>query len=206
MSRLLVKLKADNDARCEAEHHKQLQRLVYHLLYGSDYAGIHDKQGYKFFSYSSIFPFADLKKGDSRNLLISSPNSRFISFLKEQLEYLHEITIGAMKFKIESCRKFDIVLNRLCSFSLITGTPIISRIHHYRYEQANALHLVNGYDSTYWKVSHSLTLFLHQLEDNLYKNNNEYFGLQKNKHSQEVMLSKSKFLKQVSTKMYISLV
>jgi CRISPR-associated endoribonuclease Cas6 len=179
MSRLLVKLKADNDARCEAEHHKQLQRLVYHLLYGSEYAGIHDKQGYKFFSYSSIFPFADLKKGDSRNLLISSPNSRFISFLKEQLDYLHEITIGAMKLKIESCRKFDIVLNRLCSFSLITGTPIISRIHHYRYEQANALQLVNGYDSIYWEVSHSLTLFLHQLEDNLYKNYNEYFGYRK---------------------------
>src|SRR5207249_12204300 len=104
----------------------------------------HDKQGYKFFTFSNVLPFHDLRKNDVRNLMISSPNNNFISYVKEQLEYLRDLRIGAMNFKIDYCNKLDIKLpNR--PFSLITATPIISRIHRYRYEEANALDLVNGY-------------------------------------------------------------
>jgi CRISPR-associated endoribonuclease Cas6 len=89
-----------NSSRYEMEYHKDVQGLIYGLLRGSQYDN-HDKQGYKFFTFSNVFPFHDLRKNDVRNLMISSPNHDFISYIKEQLEYLQDLRIGAMNFKID---------------------------------------------------------------------------------------------------------
>ena len=102
------------------EYHKDIQGLIYGLLRGSEY-DIHEKDGFKFFTFSNIFPFSDLRKNDRRNLLIASPNKDFVSYLKDQLEYLQDIRIGAMKFRINCCNKFDIRLPSDEPVSLITG-------------------------------------------------------------------------------------
>ena len=83
------------------QYHHYVQGLIYNTLRGSVYDN-HDKLGYKFFSFSNIFPSDDLQKNDLRNLIISSPSNDFISYLQEQLEYVsNNIRIGRMKFKID---------------------------------------------------------------------------------------------------------
>jgi len=145
------------------------------LLRGSKY-NVHDKQGYKFFSFSNIFPYHDLIKGDRRNLFIASPNDDFISYIKEQLEYLKNITVGAMNFKIEGCKKLT---NNMSStpIGLITGTPILCNIRRYKFEEALNLANIDGHAATYWKSNHPINLFLNQVQANLIKKYNIYNDL-----------------------------
>jgi CRISPR-associated endoribonuclease Cas6 len=200
MTRLLIRLRATDDSRYETEYHKDIQGLIYTLLRGSPYDN-HNKQGYKFFAFSNIFPFSDMRKNDQRNLMISSPNTDFISYIKEQLAYLQDIRIGQMKFKVENCNKLDIKLPEYDTFSLITGTPIITRIHRYRYEESGALELVNRYKSIYWRSGHPVDLFVNQLEDNLVKKYNEYHHRLEDDESEErdPIFYSCKFLKQIAT-------
>ena len=172
VTRLLVRLKASNDTKYERGHNKEVQGLIYHILdNSSEYGRLHDRQGCKFFSFTNIFPFHDLRQGDSRSLLISSPSNRLITYLKQQLEYLSEIKIGAMRFKINYCEKFDIILSKLDSwFSLITITPIISRIQAYRRNEEMKT-------KTCWSTDQSPDLFISQLQSNLVKKFNSYHHL-----------------------------
>jgi CRISPR-associated endoribonuclease Cas6 len=201
MTRLLIKLQATHESRYETEYHKDVQGLIYGLLRGSAYDN-HDKQGYKFFTFSNIFPFINIRKNDRRNLFISSPNDDFVSYVKEQLEYLQDIKIGQMRFKVDQCNRFDIKPPEDDSFGLITGTPIIARLHRYRYEEADALDLVGKYKSIYWRRNHPVDLFINQLEDNLVKKFNEYHNKVEDSEPQErsPIFYSYKFLKQVATR------
>ena len=116
-----------------------------------------------------------------------------------------------MRFKIDYCSKFDVRLSSDAPVSLITGTPILCNIHRYRFEEANALHLVNGFSSTYWRNTHPVDLFLRQVEANLVKKFKTYRGLKAatadtdgdtdaNPEAQQrdPIFYKSRFLKQVA--------
>jgi CRISPR-associated endoribonuclease Cas6 len=200
MTRLLIRLHATDDSRYEMEYHKDVQGLIYNLLRGSAYDN-HNKQGYKFFTFSNIFPFSNMRKNDQRNLMISSPSDDFVSYVKEQLEYLKDIRIAQMKFKVDYCTKIDMKLPEYDTFSLITATPIITRIHRYRYEELGAVDLVNGYKSIYWRSSHPVDLFINQLEDNLVKKYNEYHHrLEDEPEERSPVFCSYKFLKQIATK------
>ncbi|MEM0287169.1 MAG: hypothetical protein QXG05_03215 [Nitrososphaerota archaeon] len=91
------------DSKYEMRYHYHLQGFIYNLLKGSKYDYVHDKEGYKFFCFSNIFPARDLVKNDPRILIISSPDSEFICHLNEMLlcQSNAEISIGGMKFKID---------------------------------------------------------------------------------------------------------
>jgi CRISPR-associated endoribonuclease Cas6 len=200
VTRLLLSLKATNDSRYEMQYHKDVQGLIYGLIRGSEY-DVHEKHGYKFFSFSNIFPFSDLRKGDNRSLLIASPNDNFISYLKDQFEYLHDIRIGAMTFKIENCKKLH---NNLPDgpTSLITATPIVCNIHRYRFEEVDALDLVNGHATKYWRSNLPVDLFLKQIEANLIKKYNAYNNIVsaevKEQKQPPSLFYRSRFLKQVA--------
>lgn len=206
MTRLLIKLRARDDSRYEMEYHRDIQGLIYNLLRGSNYDNYHDKPGYKFFTFSNIFPFSNIniRKNDMRNLIISSPKDDFISYLKQQLEYLQDIRIGQMKFRVDYCNEVDIRLSEHDTFSLITATPIIMRIHRYRYEEAGAINLVNGYKSIYWRKNHPVELFINQLENNLVKKYDEYYHRLEDDKAEErsplPVFYSYKFLKQIATK------
>lgn len=175
--RLLIKLRSTENTPYEMDYHHDTQGLIYNTLRGSDYDN-HDKQGYKFFSFSNIFPFNNVRKNDVRNLIISSPSNDFISYLQEQLEYVREIRIGRMKFRIDYCDKLNVKLPSHDMFSLITGTPIITRIRKEKYENVGQQQFTNDHRYVYWRSDHPIDLFINQLEDNLIKKYNEYHGLE----------------------------
>jgi CRISPR-associated endoribonuclease Cas6 len=120
------------------QYHYHLQGFIYSLLENSKYHYIHDKEGYKFFCFSNIFPITNiLEKNNIYNLLLSSPNNEIVKNIYEELKRLQklatEINIGHMKFWINF---IDIVAAEPPNgspFSLITGTPIIIRIPREKY-------------------------------------------------------------------------
>ena len=166
MSRLLLKLRAKESGSYEMEYNYHVQGLIYRLLRGSKYDS-HDRRGYKFFCFSNIFPYSDLRKNDLRNLLVSSPNNELTSYLHQQLGYNNNIDIGSMRFKVDRCDKLNIMIpSDGKPFSLITGTPIITRI---RREKYGDIEQSNSREPVYWRMDHPVHLFVTQLEDNLIK-------------------------------------
>ena len=86
--RLMIKLQCLESSSYEMQYHYHLQGFIYNLLKDSKYHYIHNKEGYKFFCFSNIFPVTrDLEIRDLRTLIISSPDSEFIAYLYEMLQH-----------------------------------------------------------------------------------------------------------------------
>lgn len=191
------------------QYHYHLQGFIYRLLEGSRYHYVHDKEGYKFFCFSNVFPAKDLVKNDLRTLIISSPSGEFISYINDVLQKWNaEVAIGNMKFKIEYIEKLDATLPA-GPFTIITGTPIIIRIPRERYK-AYGVEPKGQYDYVYWRSDHPIDLFVFQIESTLAKKYAEYFGFngvaERKGHietSRLFVLQKFKFKKQVSTRVSI---
>ena len=54
--RLLLSLKANKSFSYDANYFNKVQGLLYNLMKDAGYTGLHDKNGFKFFCFSNIFP------------------------------------------------------------------------------------------------------------------------------------------------------
>ena len=157
------------------QYHYHLQGYIYNLLKGSKYESIHDKEGYKFFCFSNIFPAFDLKKDDFRTLIVSSPDNEFIQYLYGTLTKPSdvEVKIGSMKFRIDNVKKLSPKIPSHSKFTLLSGTPIILRIPKEKYVKYG-INLNKEYNYVYWRNEHPINLFVYQLQTNLLNKFRQY--------------------------------
>lgn len=173
MVRLLIKLKSQKDYSYDNKYYHKLQGFIYTILKEDKYHELHDKKGYKFFCYSNIFPIENNKQGSIKNLLISSPNEKFIEVLKEKFEEIKEkdklANIGEMSFKIEDISIINPKIRKNCR--LVTATPITIRIPSYNF----GVYGINS-DKKYvfWRKEYSFDAFVKQLNENLIKKYNAF--------------------------------
>ena len=169
--RLLIRLGCIENCTYEMQYHYHLQGFIYSLLKSSKYHYIHNKEGYKFFCFSNIFPVTNnIEQNDSRALIIASPDSDFIAFLNAQIlqSYIQKrIRIGSMTFRIQSVSNIELKVSSSSShhLTLITGTPITIRLKN-TIPSSNGKTYRDGY---YWRKEDPLDLFVLQLQDNLVK-------------------------------------
>ena len=162
--RVLVKLRNAKAQAYDLNYYNKLQGFIYNLISGTEYGKLHDKEGYKFFSFSNIFPLSS-REGDNRNVIIASPNNNFIDAISNKLnERKDPIHIGEQEFELSDIKKIKVKLKSRAE--LITGTPIVMRIPRENYGKYG---IDEKYDSAYWKKKHSFEAFIKQLEDNLFK-------------------------------------
>ena len=201
--RLLLKLRVAKDQVYDLKYHHKLQGFIYSLLDGTPYVKLHDKRGYKFFCFSNIFPpkgakkepSESMKKGELRQMLISSPEVGLVNILNEKLEQMgverSPVNIGEMSFVVESVKPLEPMIGRSCR--LITGTPIVLRIPKEKFEKYGIVP-PKDYDYVYWRKEWPFEPFVKQLEENLFKKYREFYG----KAIEEVTLFQQlKFIKQV---------
>jgi CRISPR-associated endoribonuclease Cas6 len=169
--RVLVELRASCDCVYDLKYHHKLQGFLYSLLKGSDYENLHNRLGYKFFSFSNIFPPKDMRKGDVRHLLIASPDTKLISVFTDHLSRLNCTNIGEMSFRVESISVLMPKVRRSCT--LITGTPIVVRIPRTNYAKYG-INPPKEYPYVYWRKQYPFNAFIKQLEDNLFKKYNMF--------------------------------
>jgi CRISPR-associated endoribonuclease Cas6 len=194
------------------QYHYHLQGFIYSLLKHSIYESIHDKEGFKFFSFSNIFPAKNLQKGDIRTLIISSPDGEFISYLDKVLRQVwntSEIKIGCMKFRIDYIDKLVQKVPNGLPVTLITGTPIIVRIPSEKYIKYG-IEPKREYGYIYWRSGHPIDLFISQVQNNLLKKYTEYCALMNIVEDEHLassrqqttfsLFQKLKFKKQISTR------
>jgi len=206
--RLLIRLRCLENGPYEMQYHYHLQGFIYSLLKGSKYDYVHDKEGYKFFCFSNVFPAVALEKDNLRTLIVSSPDSEFIAYLdKVLMQWSSDVKVGSMKFKIDYIEELEVKLPRL-PFVMITGTPIIIRIPREKYK-AYDIEPKGLYDYVYWRSDHPIDLFISQIENNMTKKYTEYSGFDKSPDLKKEtgnnpppihFIQKFRFKKQISTK------
>jgi CRISPR-associated endoribonuclease Cas6 len=177
--RVLVELGAVCDCVYDLMYHHKLQGFLYDLLRGSSYGGLHDRRGYKFFCFSNIFPSVDMREGDVRRFLFSSPDAGLIQVLVEQLDKLQRrgerINVGEMSFCVEGVSVLEPRVGRSCV--LAAGTPIVIRIPRANYARYG-IEPPEDYKYVYWRKQYPFDAFVRQLEDNLFKKYNTFYGTQ----------------------------
>ena len=175
--RLLVRLKSVKVSEYDLNYFHKLQGFVYKLLMDTDYKVLHDRKGYKFFCFSNIFPVGDVKAGEERNLIISSPDKVFIKVLEEKINKMMndktKINIGDYEFIIDDVSTFQQKLKR--NVSLLSATPIVIRIPEKNYERYDIPVEFRKKRYVYWRPQYSFEAFVKQLEDNLIKKYNQFY-------------------------------
>ncbi|MBS7627100.1 CRISPR-associated endoribonuclease Cas6, partial [Candidatus Bathyarchaeota archaeon] len=177
--RLLIRLKALKRVYYNLAYHKDLQGLIYKFLRNSTFKTLHDKKGYKYFSFSNIIPPSRIiEEGSSKSLIVASPDRGLIETVSNGLEEMRcgEVRIGEMAFKIEETRIFDQDLPQEAfkGFTLTSGTPIVIRIPQNRLQEYG-ITPKHPYRYVYWRKEHTPTAFMKQLEENLLKKYNDYY-------------------------------
>jgi CRISPR-associated endoribonuclease Cas6 len=177
-----MRLCADSTFPYDHGYHHNLQGFIYTLTRGTEYSGLHDQDGCRFFSFSNLIPPSPIvKKGSGRSLVIASPDNRFIETLSGKLRQLsgREVRIGSMTFTVKGVRIFDLALpeDDFSEFTLTSGTPIVVRIPRYRYEEYG-IKPRKDYEYAYWRKEYTPTAFVKQIEENLTKKYGEYTGKQ----------------------------
>jgi len=169
--RLLVSFQALGDWAYGLRYHHKLQGFLYGLLEGTIYSGLHDRRGYKFFCFSNLFPPEDAREGETRRLLISSPNVNFIQVLEDRLGKVDVAHIGDGSFRVVEVKRLEPQVWERCA--LVSGTPIVMRIPKERYGEYGIVP-EKPYPYVYWRKQYSFAAFVKQLEDNLRKKYKEY--------------------------------
>lgn len=175
--RVLIRLRAQKDCAYDMKYHSKMQGFFYNLLKESGFAGIHNKKGCKFFCFSNIYPIDDMKKGDSRNLIFSSPDERLVRSLCSTLDQLKQknapVNIGETLFSISSVSLLKPHLSD--GACIISATPIVIRIPERNY----SLYAIPEEDRkksyVYWRPSIDFSAFVKQSNENLIKKYNEFY-------------------------------
>jgi len=177
--RLLIELRALCDCVYDLMYHHKLQGFLYDLLRDSSYSGLHDRRDYKFFCFSNIFPSVDMQEGDARRFLVSSPDAGLIQVFMEQLNKLQRsgerVNVGEMSFSVKGVSVLEPRVGRSCV--LAAGTPIVVRIPRVNYARYG-IEPPKDYKYVYWRKQYPFDAFVRQLEDNLFKKYNTFYGTQ----------------------------
>lgn len=171
--RLLIKFESDMDQIYQNNYFHKFSGFIYNLLKKTPFKELHDQKSYKFFCFSNLFPIGDIKKGDIRNFIISSPSKIFIKILSEKLNELDEVHIGDYSFTIKELSIFQIKLKKNCK--LISATPIIIRIPKARYNEYEIPKELRKRNYVYWRPEIDFRAFVKQLEANLFKKYNLFY-------------------------------
>jgi len=150
-----------------------LQGFVYSLLENTPYRDLHDCSGYKFFCFSNILPPKEITRGDVRHFLVSSPDDVLLNAFRDGLAKRERMNVGNMSFTVKGVSVLMPKVTPPCT--LITATPIVVRIPKENYERYGVKPPKN-YAYVYWRKMYPFNAFLKQLEDNLVKKYNDFYG------------------------------
>ena len=203
--RLILRLKVLNDVSYDNNYYYNIQSFLYNLIRHTVFHNIHDSnekmpqsKSITPFCFSNIFPYGYMRKNNIRNLIISSPNDKFISMVFEQLKNRQSlITVGAMRFALESLNVFSLKIAP--SHMIHTGTPLLIRIPETEYRNYN-IELKHPFKYVFWRQTYPLEILLKHLETNTKRKFYNYY----NRFPKcSLGLSKFIFRKQISQRLHI---
>lgn len=175
--RIILELKNTQDQKdISLEYHK-LQGFIYSLLKQSGFIGIHDKSGYKPFSFSNLFPYQNQKKDEIQKLIFATPGIQVGEAVFNTLEKLvnSQIHIGDCEYILTGLKCLNLNFQSF-PFQAIVSTPIILRIPEYNYDLYEIPEGERKPRYIYWRPNVPFSAFIKQLTENLTKKYNDFYG------------------------------
>lgn len=169
--RCLVTLRSLKDQAYTSSYHVQLQGVIYRILDRADHNEIHDREPFKFVTFSNIFPPTDMEEGDERTLIIASPNEPLVDDIATAIHEMGRLEPGHQQYSVESITTFSIDPDR--EGRMITGTPIVIRLPADRCEEYNID--PGKFDDVYWRLEHNSEAFIDSVEGNLARKYEDYY-------------------------------
>ncbi len=157
--------------------------FIWNLTKNTEFSALHDKRGFKFFTFSNIFPVSDFKENEEKSFIISSPNKPFLRTLKDALNEKNEFMLGIHRFEIKDAKIFNIPLKKRWE----TGTPIVL------YKD----NIKNEYFS--FERHNDLKFFLNRLKENSIKKFVSYYKLE-NFELEEPIFDSLRLRKEIAVK------
>jgi len=132
--------------------------LMWSIIRDTPFGVLHDQRGYKFFTFSEIFPFGDFHEGEPKYIIVSSPDRSFISALKDAISDGLIRRIGAHPVAVEVDKTFRLKP----SSAWESGSPVVVRFN----------------DGSYWspRKGHGFTHFVQKLTQNALEKYRAYYG------------------------------
>ncbi|UJG41603.1 MAG: CRISPR-associated endoribonuclease Cas6 [Candidatus Heimdallarchaeum aukensis] len=160
--RILISFKPKFDVSEDAIVKHDIQGFIYNLIKYKDTKVLldHDKHHFKFFCFSDIFPQGDFKKGETKNLLISSPTKELINLIDDNLPLEKSYRLAGLTIEVISKKTFNFPTKN----NFISGSPIVLYKDNTK----------NEYFS--FKKHKSLNFFLNRLQENAVKKYQIYYN------------------------------
>lgn len=159
--RLLLKFKPESDFSYDSINRYTIQGFIYSLLQGTGFSNYHDVNGFKYFSFSNIFPVSPFQNSEIKSLIISSPKQGFIRTIESSLGSKDYFYLGKEHMSLDKVSVFQPKLKR----RFITSTPIVL----YQENRKNRYYSL--------KNSNDFSFFLERLKDNALKKYIAYYDL-----------------------------
>ncbi len=159
--RLILKFNPQTNIDYNEINKHDIQGFIYSLLKDTLFDSYHDLVGFKYFTYSNIFPVTDFNVNEVKTLIVSSPSSAFIKMIYNSLKQLDSFRLNKYYMNIVSVKFFKLS----CGNKLISGTPIVLYENNY----------LNKYIS-FKRDSADFDFFFKRLKDNSIKKYNAYTG------------------------------
>jgi len=160
LMRLILRFTPTEYALFNKINKHSIQGLLYYSLSGTKYENLHSKKGYKFFTFSDIFPATDFSPEKDYSLIISSPRKGLINEWYNKFSKMKYIYLSDLSFKIKEIKKIQVGVEK----SLITGSPIVL------YEDSKK----NRYFS--FRRNGNVDFFLKRLKENALKKFNAFYN------------------------------
>ena len=175
--RMLVVLTSQSNCDYSFINKHHIQATIYSLLKDTAFDVLHNLRGFKYFTFSDLMPPTDFREEEEKYLLISSPSSPFIKFLRQRFKEIGEITIKGLKFSV-TVKKLPNKLPR----RWITASPVVIKKDR----------------NTYFSFlrDSNLTFFLERLKENALKKYNSYYS--DSLYFDEPLFDRMKFSKSVA--------
>ncbi len=157
--RILIDVKPSRYAPYNHITKHTIQGALYNILIDTPYEGLHNKKGFKFFTFSDIFPAKDFYPDKIYSFIVSSPDRKLINAWYGKLLKMKYLYFSDVPFSIVRVKKFTLKPKN----SMITGSPIVL------YEDSKS----NRYFS--FSRNGNFDFFLERLKENALKKFNAFY-------------------------------
>lgn len=160
--RAIIEMTARRDFVYDNTYNRALQSRIYECLDGTEYAGLHEDDGFKLFSYSPPIPPRDGDEGDTRRLIFAGMDDGLVTTIIRGLCREPKLNLHEMPFHVDKGYSIDVSVGD--RGALTTGSPIVIRFNE---QTASDYEIETKYDKTYWEAEYGTDLFFDHLNKNI---------------------------------------
>lgn len=171
--RLIIATRSNHDAAHSTEWGYKLRGRIWDALAGTEFDHRHRTDEPPGFVTSCPIPFGDVREGERRIVMISSPDERLVACLNDDIESDPTINTGEWSLDVESTHRRAVDVGEPAStgaLETVTGVLVSfppNKFDEYGITQHLTESQIESGQRSFWKREYGTGLFLDAIEANL---------------------------------------